>query len=203
MLETEKLDDLSHLLKEMTQLKASDSKLVPPRIMQGLKYSPIGLLFSSLGLALLGLTEGQRLGITSQGFHDAWLAVEWLFVVIFIVSVTPFIVSIPYTIWHHKQLFPGMWTSLENALHRDAEFLTRLWTFDKATLAYGLLQYRHRWSSRDDRVAVLAGDLRKLGLFPALAALFITKFSTIDKSHCTPEPVIRFTSVESLLHTLP
>lgn len=71
MLENEKLDKLFSLLKEMTQLEASDSKLIPPLLMQGLKYSPIAILFSFLGLVLLGLTEEQRLGITPQGFHDA------------------------------------------------------------------------------------------------------------------------------------
>ena len=47
----------------------------------------------------------------------------------------------------------------------------RLQSFNRATLEYAQLQYRHSWTSFDKRVSILAGDLRKIGLFPALAAI--------------------------------
>ena len=59
-------------------------------------------------------------------------------------------------------------------MRRDAELITQLLTFDKATLVYGLLQYRFRWLSFQDRSAALIGDFRKLGIFPALVALVIS-----------------------------
>ncbi len=184
MLETERLNDLFNLLKEMTQLKTSDSKPVPLLIMYCLlKYSLIGL--SLLVLALLGLATWQRLGTTSTEFHDALLIVRSLYQVLEIISMMTVMVTLLHIARHRKQLVPDMWTSLENALHRDAKLITRLLTFDKATLAYGLLQYRHRWSSREGRVAILTGDLRKLGLFPAVAALLISA-ATLFKEDSNP-----------------
>ncbi|WP_235857404.1 hypothetical protein [Xanthomonas cissicola] len=52
----------------------------------------------------------------------------------------------------------------------DAQFLVRLAEFDKITLEYGLLHYKHRWSTVDGRVSLLVGDIRKIGIFPAFAA---------------------------------
>ena len=61
-----------------------------------------------------------------------------------------------------------MLAALKKDLHWDAKLLIQLWTFDKATLAYGLVQYRHRWLSLERRQAALA---RKPGLFGVIAIL--------------------------------
>jgi hypothetical protein len=69
-----------------------------------------------------------------------------------------------------KTPFAAVLASFKNDLDSDADFLARLWAFDKPTLAYAFVQYSHRWNVLDGRQAVIAGDIRKLGLFPALAA---------------------------------
>jgi hypothetical protein len=172
MLETERLNDLFTLLDEMTQSKISDPKFAPPLIMQRLeKYSRNGFLFTALVFFVLA-AWGLLYGTQRTGFHDALLAVYLIFLVLAFVSLTAVTASSLHFLWHHrKQPFSPMLTALKNDLHRDEKFITQLWTFDKATLAYGLLQYRHRWLSFEGRVAGLAGNLRKLGLFPAWAAI--------------------------------
>lgn len=59
---------------------------------------------------------------------------------------------------------------LHAELHADTAYLGKLAAYDKATLEYALLQYRNRWDCYDSRVGLLIGDLRKLGMFPAVAA---------------------------------
>lgn len=149
-----------------------------------LKYSLIGLLplvFASLWLP----ARWQRLGITPSELHDALLAVDWLSVFFLVVLTTTFIARLLYIAWHRKELVPYLNPSMKDALHRDAEFIKQLLTFDKATLAYGLLQYRHRWSSSERFIALLVGDYRKLGLFPAWAALLISA-ATLFKGDSNP-----------------
>lgn len=111
----------------------------------------------------------------ASGIDDALLTVYLLHLVLGLVYLTTVIASAFHIIWRdRKQPFFPMLIALKNDLHRDAKLITRLLTFDQATLAYGLLQYHHCWSSFDGRVAGLAGDLRKFGLFPALAAVCIS-----------------------------
>lgn len=185
MLETEKLDDLSRLLEEMTQPEISYPKFAPLLIMwRLLKYFLIGFLLTVIALFAL-VRWRQRLETTPPGFHDDLLAVYLLLVVLFLAIVTTLIFGFLYITWHRKQLVPYLFPSLKNTLHRDAKLITQLWTFDKATLVYGLLKYRHRWLSSEGRVAALVGDFRKLGLFPALAALFISA-ATLFKEDSNP-----------------
>ena len=173
MLEAERLNVLFSLLEEMTQSKNSDLKLAPSPVVQRLeRYPLIGSLLAAL--VFLGLVLWQRLDDTPPpaGFHDVLLVVYLLLVLLPFVSLVTVSTSSFYVMWRHrKQPYSPMWITLENDLHRDAKWIRQLWTLDKATLAYGLLQYRHSWSSLEGRAAVLAGDLRKLGLFPAWAAL--------------------------------
>lgn len=103
---------------------------------------------------------------------------------------------------HRKQRFPGLWTSQENALHRDAKFTIQLLTFDKATLAYGLLKYRHRWLSPEGHVALLVGDLRKLGLFPALVALIISVATLFKENTDTHLYIWGLTVIVTILYLM-
>lgn len=76
-----------------------------------------------------------------------------------------------HVLWRHrKQRFPGLLARIKLDIQADANFLTQLQSYDKPTLEYALLQYRYRWNVFDGRVGLLTGDLRKLGLFPALTA---------------------------------
>jgi hypothetical protein len=81
-----------------------------------------------------------------------------------------------------------MLSALKKDLHLDEKFITRLLRFDKETLAYGLLQYRYRWSFAEGRIVLISGELRKLGIFPALAALMyaIQHAENPTRSHLMP-----------------
>jgi hypothetical protein len=153
----------------MTKSKISHSKLaLPLYIQRAEEYSKRGFLFTTF--VFLVLVAWQHYGTMPPGFY-VLLAVCVLLQLFVLVHLMTFVA----TTWHlRKQHSSTMLTALKNDLHHDAKFITELWTFDKATLAYGLLQYRHRWSFLEGRVAVIAGELRKLGLFPALAAVSLS-----------------------------
>lgn len=165
MLETEKLDNLFSLLEKMTQSKISDPKFAPsPKMQRAEKYSICGFFFTAL--VFLGLAARQLFGGTTlPGFRYIVLAVFFILLFLAIVYMATFVTI---ALDRRRQHTSIMLTALKNDLHCDAKLITQLWTFDKATLAYGLVQYRHRWSSFEDRLAVLA---RKPGLFLVVAVL--------------------------------
>ena len=171
MLETKNLDDLSRLLEEMTHPKLA-SKL---RIMQGAqKYSLLCIVIIVSAFLALAVAR-QRLESPTPELDYYLSALGNVFVVSFVVFIVTIIVTLVYITWNRKPLALYISPpSLENTLRRDAELITQLLTFDKATLVYGLLQYRFRWLSFQDRSAALIGDFRKLGIFPALVALVIS-----------------------------
>ncbi|KAB0518949.1 hypothetical protein NY99_19805 [Xanthomonas phaseoli pv. phaseoli] len=93
---------------------------------------------------------------------------------------------------HRKKSFALILKRLENDLLTDAQFLGRLSEFDKLTIEYGLLQYKHRWGIVDGRVSLLAGDIRKVGIFPAFAAaaISVTVLAKQDSSFMLWTPLI-------------
>lgn len=128
------------------------------------KYSIRGFFFTAL--VFLGLAAWQLFGgTTPPGFRYIVLAVFFILLFLAIVYEET---NVAIALDLRRQHTSIMLTALKNDLHHDAKWITRLWTFDKATLAYGLVQYRHRWSSFEDRLAVLA---RKPGLFLVVAVL--------------------------------
>jgi hypothetical protein len=172
MLKTKKIDDLFCLLRIMTRPWTGHPNA--PRLLimwRLLKFSLSGLVLTVIAYSWLPALW-QRFEVTPSELHDALFVVGCLFTAFFVVFITTIIVGLFYIARHRKELVPYLFP--KNELHRDAEFITQLLAFDKATLAYGLLQYPHRWLFTQDLVAVLAGDLRKLGLFPALTALLIS-----------------------------
>ncbi|MFB9038438.1 hypothetical protein [Xanthomonas arboricola] len=93
---------------------------------------------------------------------------------------------------HRRKSFALILRRLESDLLDDAQFLGRLAEFDKITLEYGLLQYKHRWSTVDGRVSLLVGDIRKIGIFPAFAAAAtsVTILAKQDSSFMLWTPLI-------------
>ncbi len=166
--ETERLNVLFSLLSEMTQSKISDPKFAPPLKMQRWeKLSRWGFLLTAF--VFLVLVALQIFGIMRLELYV--FLVAYVILVVFAVASVTIRAVID---WHQReQHFPAMLTALKNDLHHDDKFIKRLWEFDKATLHYGLLQYRYRWLSFESRVVLIAGDLRKIGLYPAVAAILI------------------------------
>jgi hypothetical protein len=53
-------------------------------------------------------------------------------------------------------------------------------------MEYGLIQYRHHCGISDGRVAMLAGDIRKIGLFPALTAAAMSAAALLKEGGSNP-----------------
>ena len=165
------LDNLSRLLEEMTLPGSSEPKVARLLKMQRLTNYYL-VLFRLRTIVSPWLPEWVRcLWMPSDLFAVYWLyycsSIHLLLVLVFV----PIIIFIP---WHRKEFGRYLNPSKKDKLHRDAQFIEQLLKFDKATLTYGLLWYRHHWSSPEGRVGLLVGDLRKLGLVPALAAVIIS-----------------------------
>lgn len=168
MQEIKRLDELCSVLEKMTKSEISPPKLVLPLwIQRAEKYSRGAYLFTTL--VFLVLVIWQYNATVGPGLNVLVVVCGLLEFFVFIHVMTSLVMT-----WHiRKQHSSAMLTLLKNDLHHDAKFIPELWTFEKATLAYGLLQYRHRWSSFEGHIAGLAGDLRKLGLFPTLVAVIL------------------------------
>ncbi len=122
-------------------------------------------------------------GAPVQSVPKPGLVIYSLSLITAILYLTAVTIGFVRVAWHHRQeRFSAILATLKNDLYGDAEFLARLWTFDKPMLEYGLLQYRHRWLTFDGRLAALAGDVRKLGMFPALAAASISATILLKES---------------------
>lgn len=172
MLETKKIDDLFCLLRTMTRPWTDHPNAAPLIIIWCLlKIFLSGIVITVIAYFWLPALW-QRFEVTASDLHDARFVVGCLFIVFSVLLILAIIVGVVHIARHRKELVPHLYP--KNELHRDAEFITQLLAFDKATLTYGLLQYPPRWLFTQELVAVLAGDLRKLGLFPALTALLIS-----------------------------
>lgn len=163
MLETKRLNELFNLLEKMTKSEISHPKLALPLYIQRTeKYSRRGFLF--IAFVFLVLAALQHYGPMRPGFYVLLAVCVLLQLFVFVHMMTFFA-----TTWHlRKQHSSIMLTVLKNDLHHDMGFITELWKIDKTTLAYGLIQYRHRWSSFERRLALLN---RKPGLFAVVAIL--------------------------------
>lgn len=183
MLGAEKIDKLSRLLDEMTWPGISEPKVARLLKMQRLRdYCLVGCLLLTVASPWLPPWM-QCLWITPSELPDALLLGYCLSLnLIFVLVIVPISIFIK---WHRKEFGRYLNPSKKDKLHRDAQFIEQLLKFDKATLTYGLLWYRHHWSSPEGRVGLFVGDLRKLGLFPALAALIIS-IATLFKEDSNP-----------------
>ena len=184
MLRSDKLDALFQLLEEMTGSAKGDATFAPSRRMQRAENWLMGgfiasiLVFVAVAAWYRFASEGPVQGVPVPVYAIYFLSL--LFAILYLATVAA---GVTQAVWRHRrQRFAAIFATLKSELHGDAAFLERLWAFDKPTLEYGLLQYRHRWSSFDGRAVVLAGDLRKLGLFPALAAASVSA-STLLKEN--------------------
>ncbi|WP_199135370.1 hypothetical protein [Delftia sp. ASV31] len=169
MLKTESLDPLFSLLEEMTLVQREDGAFQPSARMRRLESAT---LYGYLGaMALLVIAAWVQRAWPSQSVATS----IWpLYVVVLLCALAYLLTSAfnaGHVLWRHrKQRFPGLLARIKLDIQADANFLTQLHGYDKATLEYAQLQYRHRWNIFDGRVGLLTGDLRKLGLFPALTA---------------------------------
>lgn len=171
MLQCEKLDALFQLLKEMTLCSRGNDVSGFSRWIQQIGKWLIIIFVSTMALfVIVALWYRSR---SDQPVHrvpglvnDIYL-MGMLWAVLYVLTI---IADVVVTVCRsYRQRFQGILVRLQGDLLGDTDFLARLQSFDKPTLEYGLIQYRHNYGIADGRIAMVAGDLRKIGLFPALA----------------------------------
>ncbi|MBR8651872.1 hypothetical protein KDH83_00945 [Achromobacter sp. Marseille-Q0513] len=113
-----------------------------------------------------------------------------------ILSVVLIIVSLLYLatfmavgmqlFWRNKQRIAdgALPLSSEDAI-RDADHIKTLCSYPKPLLEYALLHSRHRWGITERRTTLLAGELRKLGLFPAFIAVSVSAQKLLESNSNT------------------
>ncbi|WP_395026136.1 hypothetical protein [Comamonas odontotermitis] len=180
MLQPNTLASLFSLLQEMTLVHRKNSEFEPSTRMHRLEN---GMLYGYLiAIALMAIAAFVQYTRPSQHLAMVLLLLYAMVLLCGLGFMLLTIVNVGNVFWRHrKQRFPELLTRLQQDMNGDAAFLARLLCYDKATLEYALLQYRHRWDIFDGRVGLLTGDLRKLGLFPAFAASAMAA-STLLKS---------------------
>lgn len=175
MSEDKTLDALFQLLKEMT----SPPKDVLPRAVRIMRWveNTILIVVVAAMLVLIAIVTFHRFDASapSPGITLAIIIPAAMILVFAPLYSIVVIAGEVATAWRQRhEHFPVLFAALQKNLQTDAIFLTRLWRFDKPTLEYGLIQYRHYWSIPDRRVGSLVGDIRKIGLLPALAAAMVS-----------------------------
>lgn len=179
MLQSDRIDELFDLIQTMTLSKRAQHGIRPSDKLQRLEkgllvaYITTMAVFGSVAVWSRFSAPSQQVVSVLMGIYIANLCLALLY-------LAAVAINIGGGLWRHrKKPLTAILANLNFDLRQDANFLTRLWAFDKATLQYGLLQYRHCWDAFDSRVAALSGELRKIGLFPAIAAASVSASSLL------------------------
>lgn len=170
MLKPEKLDALFQLLEEMTLHTRKGVMSKFSQWMQSVEKW-LMLAFAVAMVVLVVMVVWYRFG-ARQPMHGLPPAIGLTYVIGMLFGglyMLTAVVDIVNMIWRfQRKRFTTLLAPLKDDLSRDANFLARLQHFDKPTLEYALIQYRHNGNVTGGRIALLAGDIRKIGLFPAL-----------------------------------
>lgn len=164
-------DDLNALFKLLAEMTRSPrpSTLPPsPRMRMLQKLLLIACIATFAALVLVAAGYRFAPGKALQGFPARVTILCAVIGFLGIVYLALTVMDVIRTLWRvRREPFHAILGPLERDLAPDADFLTRLQAFDKPTLEYGLVQYRCHCQGSDGRAAILAGDIRKVGLFPA------------------------------------
>lgn len=173
----DKPSELFQLLKDMTVPPPKGASSPPPKpLMQRIeKWLLIALVAALLLLVIAVAWYRFESSAPSSGINVVTGALSIAVLLLAVLYPIVSTINMAWTAWRERhEYFPVLFAAMQRNLQTDATFLARLWGFDKRTLEYGLIQYRHHWSMPDRRVGSLVGDIRKIGLFPALAATVVS-----------------------------
>lgn len=178
------LDTLFVLLREMLLDRRKDGTVMRSAIFHRLEMIT-SVSYAALALLFAALLVGNR----NSPSPDALFAITLSGLAAIVFGSAYLLSALMHLAWHiwqaSKRPYENLITQLQIDLQADARYLTRLAAYDKPTLQYALLQYRHRWDVADGRLSLLIGDLRKIGLFPAFAASAISA-SMLIKNDSSP-----------------
>ncbi|MCE5232263.1 MAG: hypothetical protein ABFC67_06470 [Mizugakiibacter sp.] len=188
MPQQEKLDALYRLLQEMTLCVRKDVVSTSTRWTERIeKTLMLAFITAMIGLAITAvwyrLASNKPLHGVPEPIKVIYL-VGMLLAALYMITI---IISLASMLWRHRrERFAAVLRPLKKDLSQDLDFLLQLGDFDKPTLTYGLVQYRHHYGVSDGRVAMLVGDIRKIGLFPALMAVAVAAAALLKASGSNP-----------------
>ncbi len=188
MLQHEKIDALFQLLKEMTLYVRKNAVSTFSRWMERIeKVLMIVFATTLIALVIAAVWYRPESGKPVHGVPEPVNAIYLLGMfsaVLYLITAT---IDLAGLLWRsRREHFAAILRPLEKDLFGDASFVARLSVFDKPILEYGLVQYRHCCGISDGRVAMLAGDIRKIGLFPALMAAALSAAALLKEGGSNP-----------------
>lgn len=186
MLKTTTLNELITLLNEMTLAKHGENAFSPSKNFQAIEK----ILIIAYLCSLLLLVSA---AFYVREFTEATEALQVIFYlylfnlvlsIAYLATITSGLISILCK--QRKASYSAIMHRFRLDIQGDADFIKRLYDFEKHILEYGLIQYRQSWGISENRVSLLAGNLRNLGLFPALAAASIAASKLIQEGSSLP-----------------
>ncbi|MBV7486423.1 hypothetical protein [Bordetella sp. BOR01] len=170
----EKLADLIDRMMHTSRGKDLHSDDIGRRIDRLQRGSSIGMIGLALVAALLAMV--QKWMTAPPGWLGSIIFVlAMLIVLISIGSLAAMLYFLCKTLWQHrKQPDQAIFAHIRADLHGDALYLAELSRLPRPILEYALLQYQHHTDDLGKRVALLAGDITRIGLFPGILALSVS-----------------------------
>lgn len=169
--EPARLDALLELLKRATLGRHGTSAPDGSKVMRWVDRTCLGV-FALAIMTLLGLAAWKQYGSTPHWFELALALTVTVYVLdaaVYLLLIVCF--SIATAIHLRKRPYAAMFEALKQDMHRDALLVNELQAYDRDTLSYASIQYRHCWLSFHSRITTMTGDIRRLGLFPAFVGL--------------------------------
>ncbi|QQC64334.1 hypothetical protein [Paraburkholderia ginsengisoli] len=175
MLKPNSIDALFKLLEEMTQARPSTEVglRLGPQARGVERWTLRVYVFFVILLVVLVVIRRWWLPSSDVILH-ALSYVSGSFSVVSVFYLVVISASPVHALWRRrKQKIESIFPLLQKDLHGDAHYVMKLCRYSKPLLEYGLLQYRYRVGISESRAALLVGDIRKLGLFPALVGVSV------------------------------
>lgn len=173
--DSSELVQLAKLLDLMTKTnRGEEYRFRPNKWMRRLQTCSMGMtVISAVALVIkvaLHRLEERDLAITSS-ISEWWGVPVAVFGCLLIILTT---ISAIQALWKERHdSFSTIPKLIQGSMQDDAPYTRQLMTYPKALLEYALLHYRHHWGVVDGRTLLIAGDIRKLGLFPGLLAISV------------------------------
>lgn len=174
MLQQERLDHLFQTPKDMT---LSMGQPAVPNIVRRMEFigksSLIAFSATVLILLIVALWDRYIMGSANQHLPGSVLHIYEASLLFAGATILINLINIVYLLYLKQRMpFSSVLIPLEKNLSGDAAFLEDLWTFNKPTLEYALLQYRHHRERSEKRFAILSGDISKVSLFSLITATY-------------------------------
>jgi len=166
------LDELSDLIERMTQPDGRPSHV--PKMSRWKRWTALVLIAATV----LGTVTIVVVGLWQRHSTGAPVHLSYGWALLSVVPNAGLLLLILYDlvemVWQQwRKPWGTIYQQFRGDMQVDAAYVAALKMFPKDLLEYALLQYRHRWGRVDGRTVLLAGDIRKLGLFPGLLAIFV------------------------------